>query len=56
MISIVASALSILAAIFAFVVVQGIDKRQEEASGKAKLGNFSGPPSPPANLPMLPSS
>ena len=56
MISIVASALSILAAIFAFVVVQGIDKRQEEASGKAKLGNFSGPPSPPAHLPMLPSS
>jgi len=52
MISMVASALSILAAIFAFVVVRGIDQRQEEASGKAQLGKFSGPPSPPANLPL----
>jgi hypothetical protein len=50
MISIIASALSIVAAVFAFLVVQGIDKRQEEASGKARLGRFSGPPSPPANL------
>jgi hypothetical protein len=50
MISIVAGALSIVAAVFAYVVVDAIDKRQEETSGKVKLGAFSGPPPPPANL------
>ena len=53
MISIVASALSILAAVFAYLVVHAIDKRQEETSGRAKLGNIPGPPLPPPNLPML---
>ena len=53
MISIVASALSILAAVFAYLVVDAIDKRQEETAGKVKLGQFSGPPPPPPNLPML---
>jgi len=52
MFSIVASALSILAAVFAYLVVDAIDKRQEEISGKLKLGKISGPPPPPANLPM----
>jgi len=50
MISIVASALSIVAAVFAYLVVNAIDKRQEETSGRVKLGNFSEPPPPPANL------
>ncbi len=52
MISIVASALSIVAAVFAYLVVAAIDKRQEEISWKVKPGNFSGPPPPPANLSM----
>lgn len=52
MISIVASALSIVAAVFAYLVVDAIDKRQEETSGKLELGKFSGPPPPPANLPL----
>jgi hypothetical protein len=51
-ISIVASALYIVAAVLAYLVVDAIDKRQEETSGKVKLGKFSGPPPPPANLPM----
>lgn len=52
MISIIASALSLVAALFAYLVVDAIDRRQEETSAKVKLGNFSGPPPPPANLPM----
>ena len=52
MVSIVASALSIVAAGFAYLVVNAIDKRQEETSAKVKLGNFSGPPPPPPNLPV----
>ncbi len=51
-ISLVASALSIVAAVFAYMVVDAIDKRQEETSGKLDLGRFSGPPPPPENLPM----
>jgi hypothetical protein len=50
MISIVASALSIIAAIFAYLVVDLIDKRQEETSGKLRFGGFAVPPPPPANL------
>jgi hypothetical protein len=50
MISLIASALSIVAAVFAYLVVVAIDKRQEETSRKIKLGTFSGPPPPPANL------
>ena len=49
-VSIVASALSIIAALVAYLVVDEIDKRQEEASGKLRLGKLSGPP-PPPNLP-----
>jgi len=50
MISIVAGGLSIVAAFFAYLVVDAIDKRQEETSKQINLGNFSGPPPPP---PML---
>ena len=56
MISIVASALYIIASIFAFLVVREIDKRQEEASRKARLDKFPGPPPPPPNLPMSASA
>ena len=52
MVSIVASALSIIAAIFAYVVVDDIDKRQEETRAKLNLGKFSMPPPPPADLSM----
>ena len=51
-ISIIASVLSIIAALFAFIVVGEIDTKQEETSAKAKLGDLSGPPPPPANLQM----
>lgn len=50
MISIGAGALAIVAAVLAYLVVDAIDKRQEETSEKIKLGKFSGPPPPPANL------
>ena len=53
MIAMVASVLSIVAAVFAYLVVDAIDKRQEETSGKLNLGKFTGPPPPPANLAML---
>jgi uncharacterized protein DUF4328 len=49
-VSVGAGALSILAAIFAYLVVDAIDKRQEETSGKLGLGKFSGPPPPPPSL------
>ncbi len=45
--SIVAGALSILAAVFAYFVVDAIDKRQEETSAKLNLGVFAGPPPAP---------
>ena len=45
-IAIVASALSIIAAGVAYLVVDAIDKRQEETSQKLNLGRFSGPPAP----------
>ena len=51
-ISIVAGCLSIVAALLAYLVVDAIDDRQEETSRKIKLGKFSAPPPPPANLPM----
>jgi hypothetical protein len=50
-ISIIASGLSIFAAIFAYMVVTEIDKRQEETGAKTQLGNLSGPPPPPTNMP-----
>ena len=46
-VSIVASALSVIAALFAYLVVDEIDKKQEETSGKLRLGKLSGPPPPP---------
>ena len=52
MVSIVAAALSVIAAVFAYLVVDAIDKRQEETSRKLKIGKFSQPPPPPTNLPM----
>jgi hypothetical protein len=51
-IAIVAGALSIVAALLAYLVVDAIDERQEETSRRIKLGRFSAPPPPPANLPM----
>lgn len=46
-ISVVAGALSIIAAVLAYLVVDDIYKKQEETSQKLKLGKFSGPPVPP---------
>jgi hypothetical protein len=40
----------ILASVFAYVVVDEIDKKQEDTSGKLGLGKFSGPPPPPPDL------
>lgn len=51
-ISVVAGALSIIAAVFAYLVVDAIDKRQEDTSGKLRLTQFPAPPPPPANLSM----
>ena len=51
-VSIVASALFVVAALFAYLVVDAIDKRQEDTSGKLRLREFLGPPPPPANLSM----
>jgi len=51
--SIVASALSIVAALFAYLVVDEIDKRQEETSAKVKLTTFQGPPPPPTSYPPM---
>src|SRR5262249_16052006 len=51
-ISIVANTLSIIAAVFAYRVVDAIDKRQEETIRKINLGKFSGPPPPPTDLSM----
>ena len=49
-VSILASALLTLASVFAYLVVDTIDKRQEETIGRLRLGKFAGPPPPPANL------
>ena len=51
-ISVVADALLVIAAVFAYLVVDEIDTKQEETSGKLGLGNFAAPPPPPANLSM----
>jgi heme/copper-type cytochrome/quinol oxidase subunit 2 len=50
-VSIVASALSIVAALLAYLVVEAIDQKQEETSKKLKLKEFPEPPPPPTNLP-----
>ena len=46
-VSIVASALFVVAALLAYLVVDAIDKRQEETRAKLQLGNIPGPPPPP---------
>jgi hypothetical protein len=46
-VSIVASALFIVAALFAYLVVDAIDTRQEETRAKLQLGKVPGPPPPP---------
>lgn len=51
-VSVIAGGLAIIAAVFAYLVVDAIDAKQEETSGKLKLGKFSGPPPPPADLQM----
>lgn len=45
-ISIVASALFIVASLCAYMVVDAIDNKQEEAARKVKLGRFAEPPLP----------
>lgn len=52
MVSIVGGALSIIAAVFAYLVVDAIDKRQEETSRRENLEGFSGPP-PPQSFPPV---
>ena len=52
MVSIVGGTLSILASIFAYLVVDAIDKRQEETIRKLNLETPSGPP-PPATFPPM---
>ena len=52
MVSIGASGLSIIAALFAYLVVDAIDNRQEETSGKLGVQKFTGPPPPPPRLTM----
>lgn len=49
-ISIAASALSIVAAFFCYTVVGAIDEKQEAAAAKLNLGRTPGPPPPPPNL------
>ena len=49
-ISIVASAMSIIAAIFAYLVVDAIDRKQEETIAKLHLGKFPTLPPPPPDL------
>lgn len=50
-VSIVSDAVSIVAAVFAFFVVDAIDKKQEETSRKV---NFEGPAGPPPPMPFPP--
>lgn len=52
LVSIIAGVLSIVAAVFAYLVVDAIDKRQEETSLKVNLRKFPEPPPPPPNLSM----
>ncbi len=47
-VSIAASALSIVAAVFCYTVVGAIDKKQEAAAARLNLGKTPGPPLPPS--------
>jgi uncharacterized protein DUF4328 len=49
-VSIGASVLFILAAVFAFLVVNAIDRKQEDTAEKLQLGKFARPQPPPADL------
>ena len=51
-VSMLAGALGILAAVFAYLVVDAIDKRQEETSGRTQLPKFPTPPPPPSYPPL----
>jgi hypothetical protein len=51
-VSMFAGALSILAAVFAYLVVDAIDKRQEETSGRTQLPQFPTPPPSPSYPPL----
>jgi hypothetical protein len=51
-VSIIADALSMIAAVFAYLVVDSIDKRQEETTAKLRLTDFPGPPPPPTDFSM----
>jgi hypothetical protein len=44
--------LAIVAAMFAYLVVDSIDKKQEETAATLRLGQPPGPPGPPADLLM----
>ena len=52
-ISMIADALSIVAAVFAMIVVGAIDRRQEETSKALGLGIFAGPPAPPTQFQVM---
>ncbi|HSE15626.1 MAG TPA: DUF4328 domain-containing protein [Pyrinomonadaceae bacterium] len=52
LVSIIAGLLSLVAAVFAYLVVDAIDKRQKETSAKLQLEKIPGPPPPPPNLSM----
>ena len=49
-VSIVANVFFVVASVFAYFVVDAIDKRQEEAIQRLRIGRFAGPPPPPADL------
>jgi len=51
-VSMVAGILSIVAALYAYLVVDSIDERQEATSEKLRLGGFAEPPPPPTDLSM----
>ena len=51
-ISVVAGGLAIVAAMFAYLVVDAIDQKQEGTAATLKLGQPPGPPGPPAELLM----
>jgi hypothetical protein len=56
--SIVADALSVIAALFAIVVVGEIDEKQEARAKELQLGRYAVPPAPPAQVssPYVPST
>jgi len=53
-VSIGSSALYLMAAVFAFFVVDAIDRRQEDTAEKLQLGKFARPQPPPVDLGSAP--